>query len=146
MGVSVVGNFLFSFCISEFCVISLIDFALVSVIVIFIFFSIRFSRLVIFVWFVVVSVYKKVRFSSTVSVSSVIIRTILSSLRISLFVRMVILFFIVFVIVGSVRAEESISFSWRLSWLEIIILLVLKRIVSRVFFGSRIFLIIIGLF
>lgn len=59
---------------------------------------------------------------------------------------MVILFFIVFVIVGSVRAEESISFSWRLSWLEIIILLVLKRIVSRVFFGSRIFLIIIGLF
>ena len=144
MGASAAGNSLPSPCTSESCVISLIDFAPVSVIATFISFSIRFSRLATPAWPAVASAYKKARPSSTVSAPSAIIRTTSSPLRIPLSARMAISPFTASAIAGSARAEESTPSSWRPPWLETTIPSAPKRTASRASSGSRIPLITIG--
>lgn len=88
----------------------------------------------------------KVWLSSMLLVLRVIICIMLRLVWMLELVRIVSLFFIVLVIVGSVWVLDSMLLSWWLLWLEMMMLLVLNFIVFLVFLGLRMFLIIIGLF
>ncbi len=133
IGASAVGNSLPSPCTSESCVISLIDFAPVSVIATFISFSIRFSRLATPAC---ARCCQRIQESTTQQYGVGTERNHthdIKPVRIPLSARMAISPFTASAIAGNARAEESTPSSWRPPWLETTIPSAPKRTASRAY-------------